>query len=473
MTCKNVSTEAVCLLRADGTRISAVAHYEYGSAVDGQPVKTATVYTDASGDVVYTLGLGDFLTVGVCEVNDWKESQAYICDQDDERFGHLVCFDYGYAPDGSRVYPEGELPVYKDQKTGEPLDPQPVLVGKANPLSVPESTYKCYTATGTELQTTASSESGTLIWDDTGQGTDLDNAFNFTVSDVGGLAGLTMDFSLDESDGLGSVFATDSSNGSTNSDNGGAYQFRASFEGQTDQNSRLRHVMDFSEPVIVDNFFVGDIDRGGDQTQADIVRWQDAARVYGIDSAGNEVPFEQIPGADLVVHSNGFTYMPQDAVEQAGDEDAGNWLTVNSQGSAIVTMIVEYFPGTDAGWNSDETGDANYGIPNSSSRMQLHNLEVTRATEEVVEVETTRSACATLDTDGSEVWRDAITLAGLSGAELVTLVSCEPSAQNTHLIEGCIEVDGEKASAFTIVDDSGEALFTPKLLSDIGFEDCC
>ena len=355
----------------------------------------------------------------------WVQAIGYICDQNDERFGDLVCWDVGYSGAGIKTYPDSaESPVYLDLKTEEALEPQPVLVGKASPLSAPESTYKCYTSTATELQTTASDESGTFVWDDAAQGTDLDNAFAFTVSDVGGLAGLNMDFSIDESDGLGSLFTTGSSNGSTNSDNGGAYQFRAGFEGQTDQESRLRHVMDFSEPVIIDSFFVGDIDRGGDQTQTDITRWQDAARVYGIDSQGNEVAFEQIPGADLVVHANGFSYMPQDAVEQAGDEDAGNWLTVNSQGVAVMSMIIEYFPGTDAGWNSDETADANYSIPNSSSRMQLHNLEVTRATEESVEVESTRSACATLDTDGSEIWRDATTVVKLTEEELATLVDC-------------------------------------------------
>ncbi len=43
----------------------------------------------------------------------------------------------------------------------------------------------------------------------------------------------------------------------------------------------------------------------------------------------------------------------------------------------------------------------------------------------------------------------------------------------THLIEGCITVDGEKVSAYTIVDDNGDPLFRPRPLTDTGLEDCC
>ena len=50
----------------------------------------------------------------------------------------------------------------------------------------------------------------------------------------------------------------------------------------------------------------------------------------------------------------------------------------------------------------------------------------------------------------------------------------EEPATNTHLIEGCIEVEGEKVSAFTIIGDDGTPLFAPKPLTDLGFvEDCC
>ena len=46
--------------------------------------------------------------------------------------------------------------------------------------------------------------------------------------------------------------------------------------------------------------------------------------------------------------------------------------------------------------------------------------------------------------------------------------------KNSHLIEGCITIAGEKVSHYTIVDDNGDALFPPRPLTDIGFdEDCC
>jgi len=46
--------------------------------------------------------------------------------------------------------------------------------------------------------------------------------------------------------------------------------------------------------------------------------------------------------------------------------------------------------------------------------------------------------------------------------------------KNTHLIEGCIESEnGERISAFTIVDNAGAPLFAPKPLTDLGFVECC
>ena len=48
------------------------------------------------------------------------------------------------------------------------------------------------------------------------------------------------------------------------------------------------------------------------------------------------------------------------------------------------------------------------------------------------------------------------------------------ASQSTHVIEGCIAVGGELVSAYTVIDDNGDALFPPKPLSDLGFNpDCC
>lgn len=52
----------------------------------------------------------------------------------------------------------------------------------------------------------------------------------------------------------------------------------------------------------------------------------------------------------------------------------------------------------------------------------------------------------------------------------------EPPAlplESNHVIEGCVEVDGEIVSAYTIVNQDGKPLFEPRPLSDLGFVDCC
>ena len=48
------------------------------------------------------------------------------------------------------------------------------------------------------------------------------------------------------------------------------------------------------------------------------------------------------------------------------------------------------------------------------------------------------------------------------------------ASPTTHIIEGCIEnAEGEKVSAYTVISDSGVALFEPKPLADLGFVECC
>ena len=54
-------------------------------------------------------------------------------------------------------------------------------------------------------------------------------------------------------------------------------------------------------------------------------------------------------------------------------------------------------------------------------------------------------------------------------------ITCTPTtATNTHLVEGCVEVDGEKVSHYAIVDSQGNAVTSePIPLSDVGLIDCC
>lgn len=53
MTCREVTTERVCLTLTDGSKVAAVAHYAYADAANGDLTKEATRFTDASGDTVY------------------------------------------------------------------------------------------------------------------------------------------------------------------------------------------------------------------------------------------------------------------------------------------------------------------------------------------------------------------------------------------------------------------------------------
>lgn len=56
---------------------------------------------------------------------------------------------------------------------------------------------------------------------------------------------------------------------------------------------------------------------------------------------------------------------------------------------------------------------------------------------------------------------------GPSAAEIAAELA---KIKGTHLIEGCLEGGIE---AYTIIDDTGTALFSPKPLSDLGFVGCC
>ena len=68
MSCRENATATVCMVAADGTRTSAVAHYTYGDDVAGGRILASTRYTDASGAVLYDPAAYASITVGACSV---------------------------------------------------------------------------------------------------------------------------------------------------------------------------------------------------------------------------------------------------------------------------------------------------------------------------------------------------------------------------------------------------------------------
>lgn len=70
MNCRDMETQAVCLLLADGTRESAVAHYEYGTDAQEIVLNASTRYTDASGEKVFDPADIKSITVGACPLKN-------------------------------------------------------------------------------------------------------------------------------------------------------------------------------------------------------------------------------------------------------------------------------------------------------------------------------------------------------------------------------------------------------------------
>ena len=66
MNCTELTAVPVCLKNADGTTVSAVAHYQYGRDVDAALIHEATVITDSTGQVVYDLADYESVEVGQC-----------------------------------------------------------------------------------------------------------------------------------------------------------------------------------------------------------------------------------------------------------------------------------------------------------------------------------------------------------------------------------------------------------------------
>lgn len=78
MNCKDIQTQAVCLRSADGSKVSAVAHYEYGQDINSAVLKSSTRYTDASGDLVYDPADFEEITAGLCPSDtECVESQEW------------------------------------------------------------------------------------------------------------------------------------------------------------------------------------------------------------------------------------------------------------------------------------------------------------------------------------------------------------------------------------------------------------
>lgn len=73
-----MQTTPVCLRAADGSRVSAIAHYEYGVSADAAVLLASTRITDALGDTLYDPGDFEEVTVGVCPTDvQCVESQEY------------------------------------------------------------------------------------------------------------------------------------------------------------------------------------------------------------------------------------------------------------------------------------------------------------------------------------------------------------------------------------------------------------
>ncbi len=78
MNCRDLQTQAVCLRAADGTKVSAVAQYEYGLDASSVMLNASTRFTDATGNVLYDLANFDEVTVGACPTEvECVESQEW------------------------------------------------------------------------------------------------------------------------------------------------------------------------------------------------------------------------------------------------------------------------------------------------------------------------------------------------------------------------------------------------------------
>lgn len=88
--CKDFAIGEVCSTAADGTRKTYLAHYEYGSDIDGNSIISAVRYTDADGVAV---DLSDSLvTASACPVFSPDVEFEKFCDvQTDGTAVEFIC----------------------------------------------------------------------------------------------------------------------------------------------------------------------------------------------------------------------------------------------------------------------------------------------------------------------------------------------------------------------------------------------
>ena len=72
MNCTELETVLVCLRSADGSKTSAVAHYEYGLDQDSIVLSSSTRFSDATGQVLYDPADFEEITVGACACDPTK-----------------------------------------------------------------------------------------------------------------------------------------------------------------------------------------------------------------------------------------------------------------------------------------------------------------------------------------------------------------------------------------------------------------
>ena len=73
-----METQVVCLRSSDGTKTSAIAHFEYGLDAESVMLNASTRFTDASGEVLYNPADFEEITVGACPVDvQCVESQEW------------------------------------------------------------------------------------------------------------------------------------------------------------------------------------------------------------------------------------------------------------------------------------------------------------------------------------------------------------------------------------------------------------
>ncbi len=75
--------------------------------------------------------------------------------------------------------------------------------------------------------------------------------------------------------------------------------------------------------------------------------------------------------------------------------------------------------------------------------------------------------------DGTTTYYDPTNGQAVVPGDVNALLGGACPLPNQHLIEGCVEVDGELVDGYTLIDELGNPLFPPRALTTLGFKDCC